>query len=288
MTARICFTRFSAASLACKPQLGTSIATTWDRLVAWCGRPIVTGDKASGGGFVLAQLRDGIRRNAHVVSVPAIGIDHDAGAVTAAHVHEVLSAYERVVYTTFSHQPDAPRWRCVLLLSRVVTFAEYKAIRPIVEAHFVAAEIVTDRGAKDGCRLWYVPAIRPGAAFEHYVGHGAPLDVERLLGIAREQEAEREEERRRRPPPAALSDAERHDRYLRGAIDRAVASIANGTEGERHYLVCREAYSLARFGLGEARILDLLTAPAVQAMGESRRHEIERTIRDAVRARGAA
>lgn len=278
-------TLFTAAQLACKPQVGRVVETTWERFAAWPSRPIVTDDKASNGGFVLAELRDGVRRNDHVVTVCAFGADHDAGNVSAHDGHAALAGVRHVVFTTHSHTPAAPRWRAILPFDRPATLEEYSAVYPVLRAQFDAAGIELDRSAKDGCRLWYAPAARPGAPFEVYAGDGPALEVDALLALARQLDEQRAAERAlRRPPPPPTSS--RRDRYIRSAVEREVREVAAGTPGERHYRVCKAAFALARFGLTEAEIADAIVPAAVHAMGEARRREVERAVRDAVKARG--
>lgn len=287
MSARpIDFAIIRPENLALKPQAGTNITEPWERFVRLVPMsPVETADKASVGGFVMAKLRDGIRRNANVIHVSAIGLDYDAGAVSLGRAHTALSSICHVVYPTHSATLDFHKWRAIAPLDRNATREEHDIIRPVVVAQLETAGIILDRGAKDACRLWYLPAIKPGAAYEVLVSDGPCLCVDELLAIARDMADDRAAERRNRPAPPMPADIGRHDLYVRSAIVKAGNAIAGATPGERHYQVSKEAYSLARFGLSVDEIASALVPSAVHAMGEPRRSEIERTIRDAVKAR---
>lgn len=287
MSARdIDFTIFRPENLGIAPQTGTNITETWERFVRLIPMsPVETDDKASAGGFVMAKLRDGIRRNANVIHVSAIGLDYDAGAVSLAQAHTALSSVCHVVYPTHSATPDFHKWRAIAPLDRDATREEHDKIRPVIVAQLETAGIVLDRGAKDACRLWYLPAIKPGATYEVLHGDGPSLCVDELIAIAKDMADDREAARRNRPAPPAPANIGRHDVYVRAAIVKAGNAVAGATPGERHYQVSREAYCLARFGLSADEIASALVPAAVHAMGEGRRSEIERTIRDAVKSR---
>ena len=278
----IALTLIGADNLARSPQRGARLVEEWSGLVRWLSHPVVTPDKASMGGFTLADLRDGVRRKTHVIGVSALGIDYDQGVATLAKAHAALARYRHVVYTTASHETNAPRWRAIIGLSRIAAIDEHALLWAHAARLLDARGIVLDRGAKDACRLWYVPTVRPGGRFEISAGEGELLDVDGVVPIAR---AWADYERARtvaKAPPPALAGA-----YARGALRRAAGTLASTVPGERHFVLNREAYALARskLELTEAEIENALLPTFVAVAGEARRHEGQRVIRDAFRSR---
>ena len=283
----IALTIFRTEALERTPQAGTVLHETWSGLVRWASWPIVTAVKACGG-FTLADLKDGIRRKSHVVSVSALGVDYDDEKIPLARGHELLASVAHVGYTTHSHTTGAPRWRAIVPYSRLVSVEEHRSIFDVVDGWFQAAGVAIDPATKDACRLWYVPAVKPGASFEFFAGDGPLMDVDATLAVAAELAAEREAARQRalafRPPPSTTPDKAA---YIRGAIRNAAGNIAMAAPGQRHAVLCAESYSLARLDLTESEIFSALEDPALRAMGIDRAAEIRRTIHDAVHARVA-
>lgn len=265
------------------PQRGVRIVESWDRLCAWIAHPIVDVGKDAAGGFVLSDLRDNIRRRAHVISVSAIGIDVDHTTMTPTDAHAVLAGSRHVIYTTHSHEENAPRWRAILPVARPILPNEYAQIWSVVAAQFAAEGIEIDAATKDPCRLWYVPVVRPGAPFVSLVGEGEPLDVDRLLEIATELEAERATVRTSVPARGEIAHA---DRYIRAAVEKASHAVAAAPDGERNRTLNREVFSLARLEVSESEIESaMLDAARAAGLGE---REALRTIASALDGRRRA
>lgn len=289
---------FRPESFGTKPQVGTVLRhESWGGVVQCVGRPRVTTDKASEGGFVVADLRDGIRRKTHVLSNAAMGLDYDEELVPMAHAHDLLAKVAHVLFPTWSSEPNAPRWRGFIPYSRIAVGDEHKAIFDVIDSWFAAENIPLDPACSDTTRLWYCPCVKPGASFEVLVGEGPLLDVDAVLVVARELEAEREAERAQaralRPPPPLPDATDKRATYVHGAITRAADNIASAHPGQRHRALNAEAYSLARPELNlSAAELDAartsLEDAALASMGPTRAAEIRRTLRDAFKARGAA
>ncbi len=274
---RICV--LDVDDLSRSPQTGTMHTFEWQRLARWCASPAVVADKASEGGFVLADLRNGIRRNSHVVSVSALAIDHDAGTIRLSGAHTALVAYTHIAYTTASHTVEAPRWRAIVAVSRPITVDEYRVLWAHVARHIEHAGVALDH-ARDACRLWYSPTIRTiNSPFEWCACDGRPLDVDRLLVMAA---AQIEKERRPRAPKPAPG---RRDRYITVALEKAAAAVSSASHGDRHATLLKEAFGLARLDLDERQIASALLPAFVTAAGGHRQLEGRRAIRDAVRAR---
>jgi hypothetical protein len=79
-------------------------------------------------------------------------------------------------------------------------------------------------------------------------------------------------------------------RYVAVAIEAELQAVATAPEGQRNYQLNRSAYSLARFA--DRGDIDVPTVARALAAAASRAglgsHEIEKTLRSAFQARGAA
>lgn len=276
-------TLFTADELRQKPQRGTRISGTWPWLVHWTSCPSIVADKSIAGGFTLASLRDGIRRNDACETVSAIAYDHDAGTVTVERAETVFRRVRHLVYTTASHTPEAPHWRAIVAVSRPMLPDEYKRLWRHGVVRLKSAGIDIDGGCSDVVRLWYSPTVRPGfeATFVHRATDGPVLDVDQALGAEARWAAEQKTE-----PVQARPDTSKVVSYAMGALARAADAMSATGEGDRHALLNREAYSLARLGLSAPQIEGALLRPFVAVAGIAREAEAKRTIRDAVAARG--
>jgi hypothetical protein len=170
----------------------------------------------------------------------------------------------------------APRCRAIVLLQVPVDVVTYERLHAIMRVRLRQADLPPDEGAKDASRLSYSPVRRPGASYAFRETKGAPLDAQAVLAA---QPPAPPRSAPRLPPP------EHADRYVAGALRRAAEAVLQASPGERHYALCREAWSLGRLALTDDAIRDALLGPAVHAMGEPRRREAERTIADALHAR---
>ncbi len=282
MTDAIAICVFDGGDLRRRPQRGTMQKIEWRHLSQLCASPVVTPDKASEGGLTLADLRAGVRRNSHVVTVSALAVDYDVGALEPRAACLALSVYRHIVYSTASHMPDAPRWRAIVALARPTTATEYRDVWRLFAGVVEPAGIKLDK-TKDACRLWYAPTIRTlDSEFYWCACEGRALDVDRLVAEARRR---REREQKQEPAPSAP----RHrDRYVASALRCALAALAGADEGDRHATLRDEAFSLARLGLDAGEIAAALMPTWIGKTGRDREAEGRRTIRDAVRARGGA
>jgi hypothetical protein len=255
--------------LPLSPQRGTTLDVTWSELIRWISHPVVTTDKASAGGFVLARLRDGIRRKANVEAVSALAFDHDAGTMTPQTAHERLHRYRHVVYSTWT-SPD--RWRAIIAISRPMTTDEH-AIVWAACACIIERDAPLDPACKDPCRLWYTPAIPPGREHILYTGDGEPVDVDLMLA----QRAARPSNAHRYVPSGAS------DKYITIAIEKECAAVLSAGVGGRNLTLNKAAYSLSRLNVSSVEIERALFDAAVRA--GLPKGEALKTIRSALRAR---
>lgn len=260
-----------------KPQVGTRCKMEWDSFAAYLSRPSVGNAKDVAGGYSPALYVDNIRRKAGVRCVWALVVDVDeCGDVDR--VADAVAGYRAIVHETFSSTNDAPRCRLLLRLAEPIDAATYDRLHPVVRGHLRAAGIIADEGAKDPSRLSFSPVRRPDAGYRFRTTKGRPLDAARVLAA--------------QPPkvtPRPVVSAPKHaDAYVGAALRRAADAVASATPGDRHYALCREAFTLGRLELRDDEIEGALLPAAVASMGEARKREAERAIRDALRARRGA
>jgi hypothetical protein len=252
---------------------------TWSMFAAYYSRPTIGDAKDCVGGLAFGEYRDDIRRKASFVRTQVLSLDFDSRGVDD--VAPALASYLAIVHETYSSEPGAERARAFLRLSEDVTDIDvYEKLHRVVRAHLRAAGLPPDESAKDCTRLSYSPVRRPGAGYRFCVTHGATLDVRGVLAAQPPPPP--------RPAPVPHPRPEHRDAYVTGALRRASLNVANATPGERHGTLCREAFGLARLGLGETEIAAALLPAWIATAGEPRKREGAKTIIDAVRARGAA
>jgi hypothetical protein len=259
----------------------SAIESTWAELVRWISAPIVTTDKASAGGFVLARLREGIRRKDHVITVSSLAFEHDAGTYPIGKAHEALSRYRHVVYSTWSSTPEHPRWRAIIATSKEMTPDEHSVVWNVAARRIDAP---LDAACKDPCRLWYAPTVRSDGSHQVLHSDGSVLDVDAVVAGARTTAAKAK-------TTAAVSTATKStgDEYIAKAIERECRSVAAASSGERNKTLNRATYSLARFdrAILPADVIERSLLAAARQAGLSE-HEAKRTILSGLTARRGA
>lgn len=292
-------TFFTPTSFKQSPQRGRRDRMTWDEMIEWVSTPIINEKKDAAGGWSSAHF-DGIalarrwvngehtyvevpgadaRQKRCVVEVSGLGLDFDDGSPLES-LAERAGNYRCFIHSTHSSTPQHPKHRLWFPFNAPLTSAvEYDRVWRAIAAHFEIKHLMVDKGTKDASRLWYVPVAHPQRAYSVRIIEGKVLDPREVLAVI-PPEPKRD--------PIKVEHLEHADKYIEAALNDAARKLAACTAGERHDCLNREAYSLARLGLSESQISSALRATAIQVMGDGRIGEIDRTIRDAVRARGAA
>lgn len=131
------------------------------------------------GGFVAGHVRDGRRKNGHVLCRSMLTLDMDYGKPGIWDEIKMLYDFKCCVYSTHKHTPEHPRLRMILPLAREITEEEYPAV-----ARMVAKEIgidLFDDTTYEACRLMYWPSTSTNGEFFYEVKDGAPLDPDAYL-----------------------------------------------------------------------------------------------------------
>lgn len=231
---------------------GTRLAGSWDDVLdlpEWAN-PVVLENKNQGRGWSPVAFAGDRRIKEAVESVYALVLDYEAPAdqlpTTPEDGAALWGQWSGWIYTTWSHTPERPRFRLVVLLSRPVTGAEYPLLWRWAATRCEVAGHHIDEACRDASRLWYLPAVRPGHLHEYrlFPLQGATdLDVDAALAEQRAKEAP--------PPPAprkTRKGAPRENgaaRYCRKALDGALEDIRLAPNGTRHNTIRVKAYHLA-------------------------------------------
>lgn len=102
---------------------------TGDSLAEYRAMPKSEQDKVKDvGGFVGGELRGGLRKAANVVHRQLVTLDADHVTFDLWAIIEKLFDFACAVYSTHSHEPQMPRLRLVIPLSRPVSVEEYQAV----------------------------------------------------------------------------------------------------------------------------------------------------------------
>lgn len=158
---------------------------TWDQLVEKLSEPIRTKETVHDyinmaknqkdeikdvGGFVGGYLKGGRRIRGACVSRSLVTLDADNASHALLDTLELMTDYESVIYSTHSHQPNAPRYRIVIPLAREVTPDEYVPIS-LKLAEDLGIDNFDPTSYQD-TRLMYWPSASADAKpfFKHHEG----------------------------------------------------------------------------------------------------------------------
>lgn len=119
-----------------------------------------------------ARFADGEnRRSEAVIALSCLVLDLDDADADV--VHADWLEFLHVLHTTWSHGPDAPRWRLVVPLARPIPVARWDAAW-----RWAVARTPADRVCRDPGRLYFLPAL--GAPDQP---HEASLHIAPLLDL---------------------------------------------------------------------------------------------------------
>ncbi len=211
---------------------GKRVRTTWSALLERLSVPRTSVDKYDVPGLSLATFKGDYRLLANVEQVFGLGLDLDEG-VNWGELRERFATTDSFIHSTWSSTLCEPRARVFLLLSRPVSGDEFRLVYANVAKHCEDQGLVVDRQASDPSRFWFLPAIKSGGSFTHFIGEGKPVPVEGVLAAAQ-------------PTPTPLPPRPERPRTAYGgasAIDRAAKYLAvcpgavSGSGGSAHTFV---------------------------------------------------
>lgn len=254
------------------------VAPSWEDLCEWLALERVASCKAEHGAWTPALFIDNHKTKERLVHACALLIDVDEGG-DVDRLAAVLVGHRALVHGTYSSTPEAPRARIVMPLVAPVDARADEHLWQVVVAHLGSRDVQVDLGTSDAGRLGYLPAHHPDRPAVRFVRvEGEALDADRILAA---QPPIRE-------PAAPKTVAPEHrDAYVRAAIRGCSEDLGSASVGDRHHTLLRAAWSLSRpdLGLSESEIESALLPVAVAVMGDRRRDEARRAVRDTYRAR---
>lgn len=135
--------------------------TPWEgdlhALVGLLTTPVPAPGKFASPYFVAGRLADGIRRNARFEAASVVGLDIDTG-LTSQEAHRRFLDCAHIIYMSWSHRPEAPRFRLVVPLARDVSAPEYKLLWTVLAGRIPGS---VDTQTRDLARALFLPAVRP-------------------------------------------------------------------------------------------------------------------------------
>lgn len=153
----------------------------WSAFAQWLVKePPEVSDKADRGWYIPAQFEPAYRNSENLVARYAITFDFDK--VTLDTWGDVINAWGNVafaMYTTFSHAPEAPRFRVVMPLSRPAGYDEFQAV-----ARRIATDVGIELIARESfvpAQMMFAPARRLGGLFTSHLNEGSALNVDEVL-----------------------------------------------------------------------------------------------------------
>lgn len=153
----------------------------WPAFAKWLTQePPEAADKAARGWYIPAEFDPVYRDGQNFVARHAITFDFDHVTIdTWGDVMNAWSDTAYAMYTTYSHLPEAPRFRVVMPLSRPAGYDEFQAV-----ARKVATDVGIELVARESfvpAQMMFAPARRLGGCFASGVNEGAWLDVDAVL-----------------------------------------------------------------------------------------------------------
>ncbi len=136
------------------------------------------------GGFVGGWLKEGLRKNGHVIcrTVGSLDADHiEAGDDFIGRVKQALEGVSYFLYSTHSHTAETPRYRVVIRFSREVGEDEYPAVMRMV-AKQIGMDFFDD-STYQANRMMYWASCPSDADFVFLDQDGKAMDPDHYLGM---------------------------------------------------------------------------------------------------------
>lgn len=143
---------------------------TWDAVHRLLSRVVTRTHKALAGSWSPVALTEPRRATANVASVGCLVLDVDSGA-DLDRARADWQPWQYLLHTTYSHTPDAPRYRLVVPLTHPVDASGHRRVWRWA-MHRAGYQ---DRQASDPARAYYRPAIPSDAAEWHVETHDGPM-----------------------------------------------------------------------------------------------------------------
>lgn len=133
------------------------------------------------GGFVGGALKEGKRKNGHILCRDLLTLDMDYATPGIWDGITMLHDFKCSTYSTHKHTNENPRLRLIIPLSREISEDEYPAV-----SRMVAKEIgidLFDDTTYEPVRLMYWPSTPSDGEFFYKEKDGTPLDPDKYLAM---------------------------------------------------------------------------------------------------------
>ncbi|HCD18960.1 hypothetical protein C7R57_07245 [Macrococcoides caseolyticum subsp. caseolyticum] len=106
----------------------TSKPLTFKELVKYLSDVKVSDDKYSNGTYILGEMKDTHRNDENVLNRHALALDIDDLPTDTSIVEDIenMFSFSYILYSTFSHRVDKPRFRLIIPLSKPIEKEYYK------------------------------------------------------------------------------------------------------------------------------------------------------------------
>lgn len=117
--------------------------------------------------FSMATFKPGTtRKTENVESIAGIVLDFDNKEPGWHSIEEILQRVKDlglvyISYTTWSHRPDHPRWRLILIFNEPVQPAQWRGIYKRTLALLGHPRGIDEAASKDMARIWFMPCHSP-------------------------------------------------------------------------------------------------------------------------------
>lgn len=135
--------------------------------------------------FVAAEFdSDGRRANENIRAMTAFVLDFDSGRTTREVIVARLQGLAYIAYTSYSHLPDAPRWRVVIPYQQPISVEQHERVYKAFQERF---DDDLDRSCMKPAQVYYTPACPHDAVdqYEMFWQDGGLLDAAALRAPGR-------------------------------------------------------------------------------------------------------
>ena len=164
----------------------------WSWMIRALSRPKIQREK-DGKAIIFSIFNTAIRKAVNVEGITALGFDIEVNkadgsvppSVSEAAAIVAHTGVESVIYTTYSHHPNAPRYRIIFPLSEPLPPTDLKLALSVVADGIADISHWIDQTCKDPARLFYLPACHHErvADFEFYHVAGDILNTDTLQSL---------------------------------------------------------------------------------------------------------
>jgi P4 family phage/plasmid primase-like protien len=180
------------------------------------------------------------KENVETVSCFVLDFDDGTNPLDATRALDE-AGYCYIIYTTYSHTREHPKFRVVVPLARPIAGKDWPDFWLRAAMHFGRGE--ADKSAKDASRIYYLPSCTPEGEAEAYSFY---FPGTRLLHPDDVPAAPQPELKSVTRPKVPATAADNLRPYVIAAFSREVEAVRNAPNGHRNSTLNKAAYSLGQ------------------------------------------